>query len=85
MLSILIEDYERRAHQIGAPTPLEAIEFRMEQAGLLERDLVPFVGSRAKSRRCSREGGSSRFRWSVPWCCRFGIPAEVLIQETRAG
>lgn len=85
VLSILIEDYERRAHQIGAPTPLEAIEFRMEQAGLTQRDLVPFVGSKSKV----SEVLSGRRQLSLPMVralsAGLGIPAEVLIQETRAG
>jgi len=49
VLSILIEDYERRQYPIAAPTPLEAIEFRMEQMGLAQRDLMPFIGSKSKT------------------------------------
>lgn len=30
------------------PGPIEAIRFRMDQAGLMARDLIPMLGSRAK-------------------------------------
>ena len=44
----LVDLYERRHEPMGHPDPVAAIEFRMEQAGLSPRDLVPFLGSRAK-------------------------------------
>lgn len=85
VLSILIEDYERRAHRIEAPTPLEAIEFRMDQAGLTQRDLVPFIGSKSKT----SEVLSGKRPLSLPMVralsAGLGIPAEVLIHDTRSG
>src|SRR5215472_10617861 len=48
VLADLVEHYEERAIPMGFPSPLAAIAFRMEQAGLGQRDLVPFIGSRAK-------------------------------------
>ena len=44
----LVDLYERSHHPMGYPDPVAAIEFRMEQAGLSPRDLIPFIGSRAK-------------------------------------
>src|SRR5437899_4496081 len=44
----LVELYESKKIPMGFPSPVAAIEFRMEQAGLSARDLVPFIGSRAK-------------------------------------
>ena len=38
------ETYERRHHPIDLPDPVEAIKFRMEQAGLSVNDLVPMIG-----------------------------------------
>ena len=48
VLTDLVELYEDRRDPIGFPTPVAAIEFRMEQAGLTNRDLIPFIGSRSK-------------------------------------
>lgn len=44
MLLILIEAYEAKHHSITPPNPIEAIKFRMEQAGLTPKDLEPMIG-----------------------------------------
>lgn len=44
VLSTLIEAYERRHYPIDLPDPVEAIKFRMEQAGLSIKDLEPMIG-----------------------------------------
>ena len=44
MLLILIEAYEAKHHAITPPNPIEAIKFRMEQAGLTPKDLEPMIG-----------------------------------------
>ena len=44
ILITLIEAYERRHFPVGAPDPIEAIRFRMEQGGLTVKDLVPSIG-----------------------------------------
>jgi HTH-type transcriptional regulator/antitoxin HigA len=48
LLSVLVEHYEKQNFNLGRPTPVEAIRFRMDQQGLSPRDLVPYLGSRAK-------------------------------------
>lgn len=41
----LVEAYEDEHYPIRKPTPLEAIEFAMDQQGLTRRDLEPFIGN----------------------------------------
>ena len=48
LLAFLIEDYEKRSIRIPAATPVDAIRFRMEQGGLRQYDLVPFIGSKGR-------------------------------------
>ena len=48
VLTDLVELYEDKRIPMGYPTPLGAIRFRMEQGGLSPRDLMPFIGTRAK-------------------------------------
>jgi HTH-type transcriptional regulator/antitoxin HigA len=48
LLVTLVELYEKKAHPIGLPDPVEAIKFRMEQMGLKQKDMVPYFGSRSK-------------------------------------
>jgi HTH-type transcriptional regulator / antitoxin HigA len=44
VLIMLIEAYEAKHYAITPPTPIEAIKFRMEQAGLTVKDLEPMIG-----------------------------------------
>lgn len=48
VLADLVELYESKHEPMGYPSPVAAIEFRMEQGNLSPRDLIPFIGSRAK-------------------------------------
>lgn len=48
VLSLLIEHYEQQNFPMEKPDPIEAIKFRMEQLGLLKKDLIPFIGSASK-------------------------------------
>ena len=43
-----IEAYEDQNIKISPPNPVDAILFRMEQEGLRNKDLVPFIGSAPK-------------------------------------
>jgi HTH-type transcriptional regulator/antitoxin HigA len=46
LLALLIASYEKeRFDRLPAPTAIEAIRFRMEQLGLVQKDLLRYVGS----------------------------------------
>ena len=80
----LVEFYESRSDNWGLPGPVSAIEFRMEQANLTQRDLVPFIGSRAKVSEIL--SGKRRITMSMARALHqhLGIPAAVLLQEPGA-
>jgi HTH-type transcriptional regulator / antitoxin HigA len=84
VLADLVELYEAKHVRMGYPSPVAAIEFRMEQAGLTQRDLVPFIGSRAKV----SEVLSGKRQLTMPMARalheHLGIPAEVLLQDAGA-
>ena len=48
VLTTLVEAYEEQHYKVGAPDPIEAIKFRMEQEGLKQKDLVTIVGSKSR-------------------------------------
>lgn len=48
ILSTLVESYEAKHYTIDAPDPIEAIKFRMEQEGLLQKDLVAIFGNKSR-------------------------------------
>ena len=78
----LVELYESRHEPMGHPDPVSAIEFRMDQAGLKRRDLIPFIGSRAKV----SEVLSGKRTITMPMARalheHLGIPADVLLRRS---
>ncbi|KGX38512.1 MULTISPECIES: ImmA/IrrE family metallo-endopeptidase [Burkholderia] len=82
LLSLLVEDYERRNYHFEKPDPVEAVKFRMMEQGLRQADLVPYFGSRSRvseflSRQRPLTVGMIR-----QLSAGLGIPTEVLVQET---
>ncbi len=77
----LVELYESKHEPMGYPSPLAAIEFRMDQGGLSPRDLIPFIGSRAKV----SEVLSGKRAMTMPMARalheHLGIPADVLLRQ----
>ncbi len=84
VLADLVEHYEEKHVPMGFPSPVAAIEFRLEQAGLAPRDLIPFIGSRAKV----SEVLSGKRPLTMPMARalheHLGIPAAVLLQQPGA-
>ncbi|MFC7332518.1 helix-turn-helix domain-containing protein [Rhodocista pekingensis] len=82
VLSILVEQYEREAFPIDPPSALDAIRFRMEQAGYEQRDLAKVLGSRS---RASEIVHGSIQRLSLTQIRRlhqaWKIPADALIRD----
>lgn len=78
----LVELYESRHEPMGHPDPVSAITFRMDQAGLEPRDLIPFIGSRAKV----SEVLSGKRAITMPMARalheHLGIPTGVLLRQS---
>lgn len=84
LLLLLVETYEAKEYPIDLPDPIEAIRFRMEQAKLKQKDLIPIFGSKGKVSEVlngKRELSLTMIRKLVN---ELGIPAEVLLQERGA-
>jgi HTH-type transcriptional regulator / antitoxin HigA len=84
LLGMLVDTYENEAHPIGLPDPIEAIRFRMDQSGLKQKDLIPFIGSRSKI----SEVLSGHRKLSLTMIRKLhqglGIPSDVLLKESGA-
>jgi HTH-type transcriptional regulator/antitoxin HigA len=80
LLTILIQDFERRVSARELPDAVTAIRFRMEQLGLSQNDLVPFLGS--KSRVSEVLSGKRQLSLAMIRALQtgLGIPAQVLVQ-----
>jgi HTH-type transcriptional regulator / antitoxin HigA len=84
VLTDLLELYETKHVPMGYPTALGALRFRMEQAGLSPRDLVPFIGSRAKVSELLSGKRSLTMQMARALHANLGIPADVLLQQPGA-
>ena len=81
LLVDLVELYESRHVPMGYPDPIAAIEFRMDQAGLTQRDLIPFIGSRAKVSEVLSGKRPITMTMARALHGHLGIPAEVLLRQ----
>lgn len=81
VLITLVEVYEDQHFPIDLPTPVEAILFRMDQAGLKPTDLGPYMGSRAKVSEVLSGKRPLTLKMIRALNRHLGIPADVLIGE----
>jgi HTH-type transcriptional regulator/antitoxin HigA len=84
VLTDLVEHYEEKSAPMGFPSAIAAIEFRLEQGGLSPRDLVPFIGSRAKVSEVLSGKRSLTMPMARALHEHLGIPADVLLQGSGA-
>jgi HTH-type transcriptional regulator/antitoxin HigA len=81
--SLLVEKYEEDHFPIAAPDPIEAIRFRMEQAGLAPVDLEPFMQSKSKVSEVMNRKRPLSLSMIRALHRGLQIPAEVLVQESQ--
>jgi len=82
VLTVLVSDFERNTFSLPNPTPIEAVQFRMEQLGWTQRDLIPFIGSRSKVSEVL--SGKRPFTLSMIRALHesLGIPLDVLVRQS---
>jgi len=84
LLATLVEMYEDEHYPMDMPDSVEAIRFRMDQLGLKQQDLVPFIGSRSKVSEILSKKRTLTLSMMRSLHKGLGIPADVLLQETDA-
>ncbi len=80
LLSLLVWSYEQEHYPIGSPTPLEAIEFFMDQNNLTKADMTQYLGSPSKVSEVlngKRALSKTMIRKLVEG---LGIPADILLE-----
>ena len=80
----LVMYYESKTVDIGFPDPISAIKFRMDQAGLTQRDLMPYIGSRSKVSEVLSGKRDLTLSMARALHQNLGIPADVLLQKPGA-
>jgi len=84
LLALVIEKYEDKKFPIEYPTPIEAIKFRMEQDGLTQRDLIPYIGSLPKVSEVLSGKRKLSLNMVRKLSNRLGISADILIATPTA-
>ena len=80
----LVMYYESKTVDMGFPDPVSAIKFRMDQAELTQRDLIPYIGSRAKVSEVLSGKRDLTMSMARALHQNLGIPADVLLQKPGA-
>ena len=81
VLVSLVETYEKKHYPMEPPDPVDAIKFRIEQAGLAPKDLVPMIGqiNRVYEVLNRKRPLTLKMIWRLHR--ELGIPAESLIKQ----
>lgn len=80
VLASLIEGYEAKYWPIEAPDPIEAVRFRMEQAGFNQSDLARLLGSKSRASELLNRRRILTMEYAYKLHREWHIPAEVLLQ-----
>jgi HTH-type transcriptional regulator/antitoxin HigA len=81
VLLTLVRVYEKENHPVPPPTPIEAISFVMDQRGMKQADLVPYIGSRSKVSEILRGKRTLSLSMIRSLHAHLSIPAEILIMD----
>lgn len=76
---LLIKAYEDIYHPIPTPDPIEAVKLKMEEKGLLNKDLVTWIGSKGYVSALLNKKKPLTLKLAKIFHQQLGIPAEVLL------
>ena len=79
----LTESYEKIHFPVERPDPISAVRFRMEQQGLAQADLIPYLGSRGRVSEIL--SGKRQLSLAMIRALRdgLGIPADALLGQAE--
>lgn len=81
ILSIIIDNYEKENFVIEMPDPIAAINFRMEQMGLKQKDLVEMIGFKSRVSEVMNKKRKLTLEMIRKLSTNLKIPTDVLIQD----
>jgi HTH-type transcriptional regulator/antitoxin HigA len=76
---LLIKQYEDEHYPIPSPDPLEVVKLKMEERGLINKDLVNWIGSKSYVSALLNGKKPLTLRIAKIFHQKLGIPAEVLL------
>jgi HTH-type transcriptional regulator/antitoxin HigA len=81
VLALLIKDYENRHYVIDAPSPLDAIKYRLEQQGLTNQDLAQILGFKSRVSDIFKKNRKLNLGMIRKLYRKLHIPLETLVKE----
>lgn len=83
LISLLIEKYEQENYMMEAPSPVEAIKFRMEQMNLKQTDVAPLFGGKTRVSEVLNGRRTLTLKMITLLNRYLGIPLESLIRGNK--
>jgi HTH-type transcriptional regulator / antitoxin HigA len=84
LVAKLVEDYEKTRFAFAKPDPIDAILFRMEQQGLKQKDIAPYLGGKNRASEVLSRKRSLTLPMIRSLYERLDIPPGLLIREPAA-
>jgi HTH-type transcriptional regulator/antitoxin HigA len=81
ILALLIDQYEKEHFPIGAPDPIEAVKFRMEQLGMKQKDLADTLGFKSRVSEILSKKRKLTLEMIRKLNEQLNIPTNILIKE----
>jgi len=81
LLSIIIEDYEKKNFPIDLPDPVEAIKFRLDQLNLEHSALIKILGSKSRTSEILNKKRKLSLAMIRALHDKLNIPASSLISD----
>ena len=81
ILAMVIDNYENENFPIDMPDPISAINFRMEQMGLKQKDLVKMIGFKSRVSEIMNRKRKLTLEMIRKLNADLNIPTEILIQD----
>lgn len=82
LLKLLIQTYQEQHIKIPNPDPIEAIKFRMDQMGLMQKDIAPIFGGENRASEVLKGTRPLSLKMVVLLHKYLGIPYESLVHES---
>jgi HTH-type transcriptional regulator / antitoxin HigA len=79
VLSILADEYENKHFPVGAPDPIEAIKYRMEQLNLSQKELGKYLGGANRASEILNRKRPLTLKMIKSLYHNLHIPAEALL------
>lgn len=81
ILSMVVSKYEEEHYPIEEPDPIEYIKIRMEELGLIQEDLVPYMGNKGNVSKVLNRKRALSLEMIRKLHQGLHFPLEVLIAE----